>query len=259
MYKEHEACNPPPSDAVLWRYMDFTKFVSLLEKQALFFARADKLEDPFEGYLPNLCRAGMREFFEELSNPDRDVLLRTMLDFTKALPRFTLISCWHESRHESAAMWKLYSRDDNGIAIKTDFDSFAKSYTSSQVIFIGRVNYVDYETHFFADKWWIHPFLCKRRSFEHEREVRAVIQELPLKEEKEGRYRPIDVSQTSLSQGICDVGNYYEVDLALLIQEVIVSPYAPNWLLELIRSVATRYNLKAPVIKSNLADNPTWD
>ena len=52
MYKEHEAFAPPPPDAVLWRYMDFTKFVSLLEKQALFFARADKLEDdPFEGYL----------------------------------------------------------------------------------------------------------------------------------------------------------------------------------------------------------------
>ena len=51
MYKEHRACNPPSSDAILWRYMDFTKYVSLLEKRALFFARADKLEDPFEGYL----------------------------------------------------------------------------------------------------------------------------------------------------------------------------------------------------------------
>ena len=37
-----------------------------------------------------------------------------------------LINCWHESDHESAAMWKLYAKDDNGIAIKTDFDSLAK-------------------------------------------------------------------------------------------------------------------------------------
>ena len=49
MYKEHRVFNPPESDAVLWKYMNFTKFVSLLEKQALFFARADKLGDPFEG------------------------------------------------------------------------------------------------------------------------------------------------------------------------------------------------------------------
>ena len=43
MYKESRDCKPPPDNAVLWRYMDFTKFVSLLDKQALFFARADKL------------------------------------------------------------------------------------------------------------------------------------------------------------------------------------------------------------------------
>ena len=29
--------------------MDFTKFVSLLDKRALFFAGADTLGDPFEG------------------------------------------------------------------------------------------------------------------------------------------------------------------------------------------------------------------
>ena len=55
MYKESPYCDPLPDDAVLWRYMDFTKFVSLLEKSSLFFARADKLEDPFEGYLPRAC------------------------------------------------------------------------------------------------------------------------------------------------------------------------------------------------------------
>ena len=254
MYKEHEAFNPPPSDATLWRYMDFTKFVSLLDKQALFFTRADKLEDSFEGYLPNLCRAGMREFIEELSDPDRHKILQESIAFTKALPRFTLMSCWHENHHESAAMWKLYSKDDNGIAIKTDFDSFAKSFTASQVIHIGRISYVDYETHFFADKWWILPFLCKRRSFEHEREIRAIVQIIPTKVGKAEKYKPVD-----LSQDICDVGNYYEVDLSLLIQEVVIGPYAPDWLLELVQSVAARYNLEAPVVRSTLADNPTWD
>ena len=49
MCEEHPAFSPPSDDAVLWRYMDFTKFVSLLDRSALFFARADKLNDPFEG------------------------------------------------------------------------------------------------------------------------------------------------------------------------------------------------------------------
>jgi len=57
---------------------------------------------------------------------------------------------------------------------------------------------------------------------------------------------------------ICDVGNYYDVDLSLLVQNVVVAPYAAGWFLELIVSVAARYNLEAPVVKSTLADNPTW-
>ena len=255
MYKEHEAFAPPPPDAVLWRYMDFTKFVSLLEKQALFFARADKLkDDPFEGAWPNLSRERLQKFFEELNNPNRDQLLQTSLTFIKVLPRFTLINCWHESPHESAAMWKLYATDDNGIAIKTDFDSFKRSLTCSESIYVGRISYVDYENHFIPENNLFSPFLHKRQSFEHEREVRAITVEFPL---KAGTDNP-PCFEIDDSQDICDVGIYYEVDLSLLIQEVIVAPYAPDWLIELVQSVATRYDLKAPVIKSRLGDPPTW-
>ncbi len=33
----------------IWRYLSFTKFVSLLATKSLFFSRADKLNDKFEG------------------------------------------------------------------------------------------------------------------------------------------------------------------------------------------------------------------
>ena len=39
----------PKSDDVLWRYMDFPKFVALLRDRALFFAAAELFKDPFEG------------------------------------------------------------------------------------------------------------------------------------------------------------------------------------------------------------------
>lgn len=52
MYKLHEAFNTPEERKKIWRYMDFTKFASMLEKKELFFARADKLGDPFEGSYP---------------------------------------------------------------------------------------------------------------------------------------------------------------------------------------------------------------
>ena len=49
----------PAFDATLWRYIDFTKLVSFLEDQTIFFARADKLGDPFEG----ACRTSITWFW----------------------------------------------------------------------------------------------------------------------------------------------------------------------------------------------------
>lgn len=248
MYKEHPVFNPPPDDAVLWRYMDFTKFVSLLDRSALFFARADKLGDPFEGSLPNAIRAKARDFFQEHLE-----CYRTMLKSIKESAKFMLISCWHESEYESAAMWRLYSRETDGIAIRTEFDLFKKSLKCSQDFNVGRINYIDYESDPLPHNDLLSVFLCKRKNFDHEHEVRAIVQLPRPCYRNTGQKRTIDVSQD-----ICDVGDYYEVDVSLLVQEVVVAPYAHDWFVELVKSVAGRYNLGAPVVKSTLADSPTW-
>jgi hypothetical protein len=39
-------------DTVLWRYMDFTKFISMLVTNRLWLARVDCLGDAFEGWMP---------------------------------------------------------------------------------------------------------------------------------------------------------------------------------------------------------------
>lgn len=244
MYEEHPAFKSPPDDAVLWRYMDFTKFVSLLDNGALFFARADKLGDPFEGSYSRM-NSEMRPKLYAGEIPEDS--LQGWVHFTKEVRRYTLISCWHESLHESAAMWRLYSGEKDGIAIKSLFGSFKKSFTTRENVSIGKVSYVDYERDFIPESNFLFPFLHKRKSFEHEREVRAIVLKIPSKDDT------VDISQEFF-----DIGKYFEVDLSLLIQEVIVAPYAPEWFLELINSVAARYNLDAPVARSSLAVNPTW-
>ena len=50
MYQEHRSfTRPDDQDAKIWKYLDFTKFISMLETDSLYFARADKLTDPHEG------------------------------------------------------------------------------------------------------------------------------------------------------------------------------------------------------------------
>ena len=50
----------PDFNSVIWRYMDFAQLVSLLDKEALFFCRADKLGDPFEGAWSDPTRKVLR-------------------------------------------------------------------------------------------------------------------------------------------------------------------------------------------------------
>lgn len=127
-YEVGNTFNKPPADAVLWRYMSFTKFVSLLTKKSLFFARADKLGDPFEGSLsqvnidlrPEIYKNNLPEEYQKL-----------LANFIKDLRRFVLVNCWHENEYESDAMWKLYSGDRDGVAIRTDFQSLADSLIST--------------------------------------------------------------------------------------------------------------------------------
>ena len=48
----HENQIPLEVGSLLWRYMDHDKIESFLKNKALFFCRADKFVDPFEGSLP---------------------------------------------------------------------------------------------------------------------------------------------------------------------------------------------------------------
>lgn len=88
----------------------------------------------------------------------------------------------------------------------------------------------------------------KRESFEHEKEERAVVQEIP----------PPQGGPPDLPNAVCEVGKYCEVDVASMIKEMVVAPYAEDWYVELVGSVSELYGLKAPVRKSGLSDGPVF-
>ena len=91
-------------------------------------------------------------------------------------------------------------------------------------------------------------FLHKRKSFEHEKEVRAINARFASQDD--------EVSMQLYNDLIS--GAYYETDLSTLIKKVVIAPFAPDWFLELVKSVTARYNFNFPVVKSTQADDPTW-
>ena len=152
-------------------------------------------------------------------------------------------------------MWKLYARDGAGLAISTNFRSFSLSLTDDKDIYIGRVKYIDYDLDTVPETNVIDPFLYKRLSFSHEKEVRAIIRSSAhLLLGDEPALRIVDSGEFSFF----GYGEYSRVDLGQLVQEVVISPYADHWFHDLVQSVTLRYGLKAQVRRSSLSDKPTW-
>ena len=131
-------------------------------------------------------------------------------------------------------MWKLYSvNTKNAVAIQTTAQHLHEALGSDQNILIGKVNYIDYNQRFTSINgacWY------KRKSFEHEQEVRAIV---------------IDY-ETSLK------GVLIPVDVNTLLDFIYISPYAPKWFEEVVCSVVGKYGVSCSVVNSDMAKRPFY-
>lgn len=230
--------HPPKDNLKLWRYMDFTKFVAMLENNGLFFTRATQMDDAFEG--------GYSRGNDEL----RDLVYKAMGPFQ--VDRHSIekrrsnvaLNCWHANEHESAAMWKLYSSANESICIQTTFGALRRCLPLG--VEIGRVQYIDYETEWVPERHPMLPFLYKRKSFEHEQEFRA-IRDL----EDKG-------STGNFTNKPSDGGLWVDCSPTDLIQAIYVAPNVKRWFRELVVQLVQRYGLNMPVKESSLALKPMY-
>lgn len=242
---------PENENVRIWRYMDFTKLVSLVDSRTLYFSRADKLGDPFEGSYPRINVDAREQAIDEVPPEVRDDFRKFIVasgDFNKQWRRHIAVNCWHMNEHESAAMWKLYLKSDEGIAVQSTYRRLRESIIDDQQAFLGMVRYIDYEKDAIDRGLIQSTFFYKRKSFEHEREVRALVIKFPRSPEK-----GLDFSQEAISDGLM-----IKVDVEHLIERVYVAPSTPNWLADLTRSVIQRYGCNFEVMPSRLDDRPVF-
>ena len=246
--------NKPDPTAKLWRYMDLGKFIHLISTKKLYLSSADSFDDPFEGakglierkeqwdgfYLDFFREAirtvpGATSAMLEAQNIESEAqrLLTEMNQNGNWHRKHTFISCWHCNEYESEAMWKLYSvNTKNAIAIQTTAAHLYEALDRNPNIAIGKVQYIDYSHRFSSVNgacWY------KRKSFEHEREVRAVA---------------FDYKSST--------GIQVPIDVCTLIDKVYISPYAPKWFEEVVRSIADKYELAAPIVSSEMSKQPFY-
>jgi hypothetical protein len=160
LFREHPVFIPPEkSDRKIWRYMDFTKFVSMLARQCLYFTSLKKMseQDPFEGLLPDTyfqCRSW--KTVDDIPEHERwrltmhsltgespvDMVKSQMEDFAKRVfnaRKMFYVNCWHMNNYDSAAMWSIYASRGSGIAITSSYDSLQASLRSDKVLFGGKM------------------------------------------------------------------------------------------------------------------------
>lgn len=224
MAESHDPLEAVPGNTTLWKYLNFRKFVAILETQSLYFPRPSEFDDPFEGRVPTALLNKLPT--RKMKNDFVDMLLTTQ--------SAVAVDCWHSNEYESEAMWKIYS-GEKGIAIKTKASALRNSLGNSDSFQLRSVQYIDYNNPNVFENFDVYfPYQCKRKSFEHEREVRVITSEV----------------------GEGNIGVYCNVDIETLLEEVFVAPDSEDWFLELVGLVISRYGLGRNVRRSSLSETP---
>jgi hypothetical protein len=248
---------PPFDDLAIWRYMDFSKYVALLEYRSVFFTRLELLGDPFEAAFP-ASQSVMDRILALL--PPGEVPPGSTVSFHGSVDRawestrkWMYCSCWHAGGHESAGMWRLYAQSSEAIAIKSTVERLrglaenpgkpTPGFLSPRKIHIGMVDYIDFETDRIPPDFLSRAFR-KRKSFEHEKEVRAVFMELPKDFEH-------NKTPDHAGRGVL-------VDPAALITEIVIAPQGMAWFARLVEDVSRRYGLDVPIVQSALDAVPSY-
>lgn len=160
-----------------------------------------------------------------------------IISFLKGELNRTFISCWHAASHESEAMWRLYAKETvEGVAIRTTLGSLKAALPPDRKYDIRRVQYREDGVHKKTSDH-MSRFFTKRKAFEHEKEVRVVVSD--------------SIAGSQNAKGV-----HVPVQVEKLVQRIILSPYAPPWLPQVVTDTAKKYGITADVVTSDLAKAP---
>lgn len=236
---------PNAQDGLLWRYMTMAKYLDLLSRRALWLSRADCLGDPYEGHFTPATLQASQDYWDEhgldpslpvdeAGNASPEILRRMGHGASKMM----YANCWHESEYESAALWAQYAAD--GIAVSTTVQRLRQALAGArQHLYVAKVTYLDFDHEGWDSSNLLSNVLHKRRSFEHEREVRLVT---------------LHTAEDGLEAQ--PAGFYAEVDLDVLVERVHVAPSSPEWFRQAVVAATQQFGLDCEVVTSRLAERP---
>lgn len=246
---------PGNNNVKIWRYLTLPKFIDLLQSSMLFFTRADYLrtgDNSEAAYLTNVS-LNVIDKVNELSN--KNIIVShphipnlTINDIAKQDLQMNIhneqvamkehfINCWHINDFESFAMWKIYS-ESFGVCIQSTFhdlyscfdDEEWSFYNKRKKIYIGEVNYIDWEKEIIPKDNMFWPYIHKKKEFTYEQELRCIVSCRDL------TYLKIRINTEKL------------------IHKIYINPFTPPWFEKVVINLCQQYNVPShKIIQSSLA------
>lgn len=225
----------------------------MLQRKTLYFRRIDSFEDQFEGYYTEAMHRNFETYVEmlklqlkdtKLNDDDIRLAVRRSFELSKTMRTELFANCWHMNYEESHAMWRLYTMQSESIAICTRFDKLFDLLPSSCML--GAVTYIDYKEDIIQIGNTLYPAMHKRKSYEHEKEVRAVY----WKDYQMGNSNDADFPD--------DRGCYIKINVENLIEKIYVSPNSSAEFAIVVENVARNYGVSSKILRSEVNAPPGY-
>jgi hypothetical protein len=219
---------PQPDDAsaVIWRYMDFTKFKWLVDCRRLLMPRADQLGDPYEGTVPHGDLEYWRQIAAETTSEEhRNTIQHNRKILSALAERFRphyYVSCWNMDEHENIEMWNRFTSEPESVAIKSTYAALRDCLPG--YVGMGKIRYIDYAKDRMPTMNQYEYIMHKRKDEHHvEQEIRAVtFPPSPIPYAEEHKHFADNHWESEDRPGFLVYAP--KIDLARLVQGVVLNP-----------------------------------
>ncbi len=223
-------------DQLIYRYITLGQFIHMVERKRIYLSKVIKWEDPQEGFLISVyINLNIKRANNSSNDAEKKDLKKLRNDF-QLYKDLTFGTSW-SFLNESDAMWRIYSKQSNGVQIQTTVKKLKNVIANSKVpqgwdgirYTVGKVDYDGDDPAGLILSKLLHAFLQKDKPFEHEKEVRGLI-------------LPFENKNTNIEQPGNDV--IYAPIQDDFIEAVKIDPRAENWFVEAVKSYCKKAGIE---------------
>ena len=238
--------------------MDEWKFRDLVTTGALYFGRANLLDDRFEGTTPEAQLASWREMAERAESGEKRATIEHGRElrsrFASTFSGRYFVSCWHMNEHVNFSMWHLYTKPTKSVSVTVRYDVLQTQLPDKFLIgdmYLGCVRYIDYSVEDFSTMNLLQNISHKRHFFAYENEVRAVLSfAMPFPVTTEEQVLQINAA-------IAEAGHLVSLNLPDLIESVHVHFDATAEFFDEVAALCEGAGLPSPEL-SGIAGDPVY-